>query len=94
MGKKVSQSGAADVEICERVTCSILDSVVGIVNLERRGADQRVAEEVKQRPEAVGLMTHPGVGPVTALAMVLTLGPAERFESAEKVGSYFGLIPP
>jgi transposase len=32
-------------------------------------------------------MTHPGVGPVTALAMVLTLGPAERFESAKQVGN-------
>jgi len=55
--------------------------------------DRRVAEEARQRPEAVRLMTHPGVGSVTALAMVLTLGPAERFESAKKVGSYFGLIP-
>ena len=25
--------------------------------------------------------------------MVLTLGPADRFESAKQVGSYFGLIP-
>ena len=55
--------------------------------------DRRVTEEVRQRPEAVRLMTHPGVGPVTALAMVLTLGPAERFESGKQVGSYFGLIP-
>jgi transposase len=55
--------------------------------------DRRVGEEARQRPEAVRLMTHPGVGPVTALAMVLTLGPAERFESAKHVGSYFGLIP-
>ncbi len=55
--------------------------------------DQRVDEEARQRPEAVRLMTHPGVGPVTALAMVLTLGPAERFGSAKQVGSYFGLIP-
>jgi transposase len=54
---------------------------------------RRVLEEVQQRPEAVRLMTHPGVGPVTALAMVLTLGPAERFGSAKQVGSYFGLIP-
>ncbi len=38
-------------------------------------------------------MTHPGVGPVTALAMVLTLGPVERFESGKQVSSYFGLIP-
>ena len=55
--------------------------------------DRRVAEEAGQRAEAVRLMTHPGVGPVTALAMVLTLGLAERFESAKQVGSYFGLIP-
>src|SRR5947207_3526498 len=55
--------------------------------------DRRVAEEARQRPEAVLLMTHPGVGSVTALAMVLTLGPAERFASGKQVGSYFGLIP-
>ena len=55
--------------------------------------NRRVEEEVRKRPEAVRLMTHPGVGPVTALAMVLTLGPAERFASAKQVGSYFGLIP-
>jgi transposase len=55
--------------------------------------DRRVLEEARQRPEAVLLMTHPGVGSVTALAMVLTLGPAERFGSAKQVGSYFGLIP-
>ena len=55
--------------------------------------NRRVDEEVKKHPEAVLLMTHPGVGPVTGLAMVLTLGPAERFESAKQVGSYFGLIP-
>lgn len=55
--------------------------------------DRRVADEARQRPEAVRLMTHPGVGPVTALAMVLTLGPADRFSSAKQVGSYFGLIP-
>jgi transposase len=61
---------------------------VEIVELNRR-----VEEEVRKRPEAVLLTTHPGVGPVTALAMVLTLGPAERFGSGKEVGSYFGLIP-
>jgi transposase len=54
---------------------------------------QRVEEEVARRPAAVKLQSHPGVGPVTALAMVLTLGPAERFGSAKQVASYFGLIP-
>ena len=55
--------------------------------------NRRVDEEVRKRPEAMRLKTHPGVGPVTALAMVLTLGPAERFASGKEVGSYFGLIP-
>ena len=38
-------------------------------------------------------MTHPGVGPVTALAFVLTMGPAGRFRRGKQVASYFGLIP-
>ncbi len=55
--------------------------------------NQRVQAEVARRPEAQRLQTHPGVGPVTALAMVLTLGPAERFARPRQVASYFGLIP-
>ena len=53
----------------------------------------RVEQEVGQRPAALQLRTHPGVGPVTALATVLTLGPVERFGSARQVASYLGLIP-
>jgi transposase len=60
---------------------------------EIKQLNQQVEEEVKRRPAAVKLMSHPGVGPVTALAMVLTLGPAERFANGRQVGSYFGLIP-
>jgi transposase len=41
---------------------------------------RQVEEKVKRRPAAVKLMTHPGVGSVTALAMVLTVGRAARFE--------------
>ena len=34
-----------------------------------------------------------GVGPVTGLAFVLTLGPASRFARGKQVARYFGLIP-
>jgi transposase len=47
--------------------------------------NRQVEAEVKQREPAQRLMTHPGVGPVTALAMVLTLGPAERFATGKQV---------
>ena len=56
--------------------------------------DQVVLKQAERNPEARYLMRHqPGVGPITALAVVLTLGPVERFASARKVASYAGLIP-
>jgi transposase len=55
--------------------------------------DQAVSEEAEQNPAAVLLMTHPGVGPVTSLAFVLTLGPVERFARSKQVASYLGLNP-
>ena len=55
--------------------------------------DRAVAEQAKARPAARRLMTHPGVGPVTALAFTLTMGPAERFQRGKQVASYLGLIP-
>jgi transposase len=55
--------------------------------------DQAVAEQAEQNAAAVLLMTHPGVGPVTSLAFVLTLGPVERFERSKQVVSYLGLNP-
>ena len=60
---------------------------------ETKELDAAVEREAEARPEAVRLMTHPGVGPVTSLAFVLTLGPPERFAGARQVASYFGLIP-
>jgi transposase len=54
---------------------------------------RKVEEEAARRPGAVKLQTHPGVGPVTALAMVLTLGDAKRFPRPRQVASYLGLIP-
>lgn len=55
--------------------------------------DQAVEEAAAGRAEVERLRTHPGVGPVVALAMVLTLGPVERFANSRKVVSYLGLNP-
>ena len=38
-------------------------------------------------------MTQPGVGPVTSLAFLLTLGTARRFRRGKQVASYLGLNP-
>jgi transposase len=55
--------------------------------------DRAVQQEADSRADAARLMTHPGVGPVTALAYVLTLGPTVRFQRSKQVVSYLGLNP-
>ncbi len=52
--------------------------------------DQAVQQQAEQNPEAMRLMTHPGVGPVTSLAFVLTIGPVGRFQRSKQVASYLG----
>jgi transposase len=54
---------------------------------------QAVEQEVEKCFEAKRLMTHPGVGPLTALAFVLILGTPERFRSGKPLASYLGLVP-
>jgi transposase len=66
--------------------------------LEQVGApiqelDHAVQAEAESRADAALLMTHPGIGPVTALAFVLAVGPIGRFACSKKIASYFGLNP-
>ena len=55
--------------------------------------DTAIAQQVEQRPEVRRLMTHPGVGPLTALAWVLIVGNAQRFANHRCLAAYLGLVP-
>lgn len=55
--------------------------------------DAAVEKQAQQNAIAQLLQTHPGVGPVTSLAFVLTLGEIERFARSRKLVSYLGLNP-
>jgi transposase len=52
-----------------------------------------IEHEAHKRREVLRLMTHPGVGPITALAFVLIIGSPHRFACGKQIGSYLGLIP-
>jgi len=54
---------------------------------------QEIEQEVEKYPAAQRLMTHPGVGALTALAFVLIIGNAERFECGKQIAAYLGLVP-
>ena len=71
------------------------DNLELLAELEQRSVllDQAVGEQARQRAEVARLMSHPGVGPVTALGFVLTIGDPRRFACGKQVASYLGLIP-
>lgn len=55
--------------------------------------NERVQHAANERARATLLMTHPGVGPVTALATDVFVGDPTRFLDAKALASYVGMIP-
>ena len=55
--------------------------------------DAAVKAEALRDKMALLLQSQPGVGPITALAYVLTMGDVSRFPRGKQVASYLGLIP-
>src|SRR5262249_57904720 len=55
--------------------------------------NQRVEQQARERFGARLLMTHPGVGPITALATEVFLGDPSRFADSKELASYTGMIP-
>ncbi len=64
----------------------VLDRQVGSL-------DMAVKEAAEKNSQSQLLMSQPGVGPVTSLAFVLTIGDVTRFARGKNVASYLGLIP-
>jgi transposase len=54
---------------------------------------QALEDEVEKRAVTRRLMTHPGVGPLTALAFELVIGTPNRFHCGKQIASYVGLVP-
>jgi transposase len=75
---------------CRREDLQRLREVLDVQIGKLDEAAQRAAEGNEQ---ARLLMTQPGVGPITSLAFVLTLGDVARFKRGKQVASYLGLIP-
>lgn len=66
-----------------------------LAELDRHVAelDEAVGRAAEEHSQARLLMTQPGVGPITSLAFVLTIGDVGRFKHSNQVASYLGLIP-
>ena len=63
-------------------------------SMRRSERSQRVAASVKADETAKRLMTIPGVGPVTASAIMATIQDASAFASGREFAAFLGLTPP
>ena len=63
------------------------------LNPSIRELNAAVEQEATRRPEVRRLMTHPGVGSLTALAFVLIVGTPQRFACGKQIASDVGLVP-
>jgi transposase len=70
-----------------------LFSLRATLNQQIQVLDQAVDEAARENRQAQLLMTQPGVGPITSMAFVLTMGDVRRFPRGKQVASYLGLIP-
>ncbi len=57
------------------------------------GSIRAVVEPAEKNEKARLMMTEPGVGPITSMAFVLTMGDVSRFQRGKQVASYLGRIP-
>lgn len=89
------QDRIASLPLAPHTACrrSELQAMYGKLDAEIEELNQRVEEQAWHRSGARLLMTHPGVGPVTALATDVFLGDPRRFGDGKALASYVGIIP-
>ncbi len=66
-----------------------------LIQLEEQiaGLEKQLKQEAESDERVQRLLTHPGVGLLTALCIVHTLGEVSRFATTRKVAAYAGLEP-
>jgi transposase len=85
----------ADSAVPDALRLLLAEACQEIRDLERRIKDceRQLAALAKQMPDVQRLLTIPGIGLVTATALVAFVGDIRRFPSARHFASYLGIVP-
>ena len=67
--------------------------VLAPLNAEIAAADRRLLAQMAADPIVALLATVPGIGAVTACALVATIDDITRFQSAHQLEAYLGVVP-
>lgn len=71
---------------------TVLEEIVAL-ELKAEGVRTELAALAKQMPDAELLLTVPGIGVLTATALVAFVGDVQRFRSGRDFAAYLGLTP-
>ena len=85
--------GQADIP--DAVRQSLMPLVTQISQLDHaiRAIDADIADQAKADPAANRLMTIPGIGPITASALVASVGDPASFSGPREFAAFLGLVP-
>jgi transposase len=82
-------------DIPEAVRASLMPMITQIAHLDTaiKEIDGDIACQAKADPATSRLMTIPGIGPVTASALVATVGDPASFSGPREFAAFLGLVP-
>ena len=84
--------GDAEPEMLAAVEPSL--QVIDVMTAKIKELDREIGRLCEENyPETARLRGIRGVGPITALTFLLTIGDAQRFGRPREVGAYLGLVP-
>ena len=66
---------------------------IAALNGEIAALERRLRAEARSDPDAVRLMSIPGVGPITAMALLALAPPLAGFRRGRDVSAWLGLVP-
>ncbi len=78
---------------CEDAIAS--EHYLDITTVEKRLAydDEQLAAIGQAHPECQRLQTIPGIGPVTATALIAAIGDVTQFKNGRQLAAWLGLVP-
>lgn len=79
--------------VTQRVEVEVIASQIGSLNEGIRQLDGQLVESGEQMRGQKNLVSIKGIGPRAAAILLGVIGDVGDFESAEKLGSYFGIVP-
>jgi transposase len=91
--RAVERICALDLSAQLKAELDPLFQVLALLNEQIALADRRISALEKTDPAVALLATAPGVGPLTASAVVTVIDDIARFESAHHFEAFLGLVP-